>query len=53
MKMQCEHDVYDYELTKEAGEIYIRYICREGCRTKWIFIGEAPHPDEVEIEDVI
>ena len=48
--MRCGHEVYTYELSKEGGIVYIRYVCTEGHRTAWACVGEAPYADEIEIE---
>jgi len=47
--MRCGHDVYDYELEKEQGIVYIRWRCVENCKTEWSLVGEAPYPDECEL----
>lgn len=48
--MKCGHETAEYELEKQDGIVFIRYICNEGCRTKWHAIGEAPYSDEIPIE---
>ena len=50
MKMKCGHEVADYELAKESGIVFIQYTCVNGCKTKWGYVGEAPYPDELDIE---
>ncbi len=50
MRMKCGDEVAYYELIKDGGMVYIRYICEEGHKTQWYLIGEAPYPDEIEME---
>ena len=50
MKMKCGHEVSGYELEKRDGIVFIRYECVEGCQTEWAIVGEAPYPDEVNME---
>ena len=51
MKMKCGHEVVDYELEKQDGIVFIRYVCEKGHWTKWKMVGEAPYPDEIEMEE--
>nr|MDO8082847.1 hypothetical protein [Candidatus Freyarchaeota archaeon] len=50
-KMKCGHDVYDYELEKSSGIVFIQWRCVEGCKTEWTTVGEAPYPDECKLDE--
>ena len=50
--LKCGHEVFNSELCKSEGIVMIKWNCVNGCETEWVIVGEAPEPDECEMEYV-
>lgn len=49
--MKCGHLVYDYEMQKQDGIVFLRWICKERHKTEWGCVGEEPSPEDLNLEE--